>query len=223
MATKDFIDYSPNSGNKNANISVTASKNIESERTTSLKVNGKGISKDVSVKQEAELLYDIFDIGTQYANYDLFLNLNVTSSFNRGIIRGFKSSTEYEDFPLVNTTINQSDGISRVILLSTIEENSVKDILTLNFQVCADIIPKTEIILNLFNDIIINSSSKNNYFDIFPYIENLVYKINEFLIDYYPSNIMKLNLNIADITEQQAQQLKNIVTVERFNLNIRVK
>ena len=81
MATKDFIDYSPNSGNKNANISVTASKNIESERTTSLKVNGKGISKDVSVKQEAELLYDIFDIGTQYANYSLFLNLNVTSSF----------------------------------------------------------------------------------------------------------------------------------------------
>lgn len=223
MATKDFIDYSPNSGNKNANISVTASKNIESERTTSLKVNGKGISKDVSVKQEAELLYDIFDIGTQYANYGLFLNLNVTSSFNRGIIRGFKSSTEYEDFPLVNTTINQSDGISRVILLSTIEENSVKDILTLNFQVCADIIPKTEIILNLFNDIIINSSSKNNYFDIFPYIKNLVYEINEFLIDYYPSNIMKLNLNIADITEQQAQQLKNIVTVERFNLNIRVK
>ena len=223
MATKDFIDYSPNSGNKNANISVTASKNIESERTTSLKVNGKGISKDVSVKQEAELLYDIFDIGTQYANYNLFLNLNVTSSFNRGIIRGFKSSTEYEDFPLVNTTINQSDGISRVILLSTIEENSVKDILTLNFQVCADIIPKTKIILNLFNEIMINSSSKNNYFDIFPYIENLVYDINEFLIDYYPSNTMKLNLNIADITEQQAQQLKNIVTVERFNLNIRVK
>lgn len=69
----------------------------------------------------------------------------------------------------------------------------------------------------------INSSSKNNYFDIFPYIENLVYDINEFLIDYYPSNTMKLNLNIADITEQQAQQLKNIVTVERFNLNIRVK
>ena len=223
MATKDFIDYSPNSGNKNANISVTASKNIESERTTSLKVNGKGISKDVSVKQEAELLYDIFDIGTQYANYGLFLNLNVTSSFNRGIIRGFKSSTEYEDFPLVNTTINQSDGISRVILLSTIEENSVKDILTLNFQVCADIIPKTKNILNLFNEIMINSSSKNNYFDISPYIENLVYEINEFLIDYYPSNTMKLNLNIADITEQQAQQLKNIVTVERFNLNIRVK
>ena len=88
---------------------------------------------------------------------------------------------------------------------------------------CADIIPKTKNILNLFNEIMINSSSKNNYFDISPYIENLVYDINEFLIDYYPSNTMKLNLNIADITEQQAQQLKNIVTVERFNLNIRVK
>lgn len=223
MATKDFIDYSPNSGNKNANISVTASKNIESERTTSLKVNGKGISKDVSVKQEAELLYDIFDIGTQYANYGLFLNLNVTSSFNRGIIRGFKSSTEYEDFPLVNTTINQSDGISRVILLSTIEENSVKEVLTLNFQVCTDIIPNVNIILNLFNNITINSSLKNNYFDIFPYIENLVYDINNFLINYYTSNIMQLNLNIADITAQQAQQLKNLVTTERFNLTIKIK
>lgn len=223
MATKDFIDYSPNSGNKNANISVTASKNTESERATSLKVNGKGISKDVSIKQEAELLYDIFDIGTQYANYGLFLNLNVSSSFNRGIIRGFRSSTEYEDFPLANTTINQADGISRVVLLSTIEENSVKEVLTLNFQVCADIIPNTDIILNLFNNITINSSLKNNYFDIFPYIENLVYEINDFLINYYPSNIMQLNLNIADITAQQAQQLKNLVTVERFNLNVKTK
>lgn len=223
MATKDFIDYSPNSGNKNANISVTASKNTESERATSLKVNGKGISKDVSIKQEAELLYDIFDIGTQYANYGLFLNLNVSSSFNRGIIRGFRSSTEYEDFPLANTTINQADGISRVVLLSTIEENSVKEVLTLNFQVCADIISNTDIILNLFNNITINSSLKNNYFDIFPYIENLVYKINDFLINYYPSNIMQLNLNIADITAQQAQQLKNLVTVERFNLNVKTK
>lgn len=223
MATKDFIDYSPNSGNKNANISVTASKNTESERATSLKVNGKGISKDVSIKQEAELLYDIFDIGTQYANYGLFLNLNVSSSFNRGIIRGFRSSTEYEDFPLANTTINQANGISRVVLLSTIEENSVKEVLTLNFQVCADIIPNTDIILNLFNNITINSSLKNNYFDIFPYIENLVYEINDFLINYYPSNIMQLNLNIADITAQQAQQLKNLVTVERFNLNVKTK
>lgn len=223
MATKDFIDYSPNSGNKNANISVTASKNTESERATSLKVNGKGISKDVSIKQEAELLYDIFDIGTQYANYDLFLNLNVSSSFNRGIIRGFRSSTEYEDFPLANTTINQADGISRVVLLLTIEENSVKEVLTLNFQVCADIIPNTDIILNLFNNITINSSLKNNYFDIFPYIKNLVYEINDFLINYYPSNIMQLNLNIADITAQQAQQLKNFVTVERFNLNVKTK
>lgn len=223
MATKDFIDYSPNSGNKNANISVTASKNTESERATSLKVNGKGISKDVSIKQEAELLYDIFDIGTQYANYGLFLNLNVSSSFNRGIIRGFRSSTEYEDFPLANTTINQADGISRVVLLSTIEENSVKEVLTLNFQVCADIIPNTDIILNLFNNITINLSLKNNYFDIFPYIENLVYEINDFLINYYPSNIMQLNLNIADITAQQAQQLKNLVTVERFNLNVKTK
>ena len=52
MATKDFITYSPNTGNKNATISVTASKNESSERSTNLKINGKGISKTVSINQK---------------------------------------------------------------------------------------------------------------------------------------------------------------------------
>ena len=52
MATKDFITYSPNTGNKNATISVTASKNESSERSTNLKINGKGISRTVLINQK---------------------------------------------------------------------------------------------------------------------------------------------------------------------------
>ena len=48
MATKDFITYSPNTGNKNQTISVTASKNISSERNTVLSISAKGITKTIN-------------------------------------------------------------------------------------------------------------------------------------------------------------------------------
>ena len=48
MATKDFITYSPNTGNKKQTISVTASKNISSERNTVLSISAKGITKTIN-------------------------------------------------------------------------------------------------------------------------------------------------------------------------------
>lgn len=56
MATKDFITYSPNTGNKNATISVTASKNISSERNTVLSISAKGITKTININLLAELI-----------------------------------------------------------------------------------------------------------------------------------------------------------------------
>ena len=62
MATKDFITYSPNTGNKNATISVTASKNTGVERNIYLSINGKGIIKSISVKQGQEIVKYISSI-----------------------------------------------------------------------------------------------------------------------------------------------------------------
>ena len=55
MATKDFITYSPNTGNKNATISVTASKNTGAARNTSLNITGKGITKIININQAISL------------------------------------------------------------------------------------------------------------------------------------------------------------------------
>lgn len=52
MATKDFITYSPNTGNKNQTISVTASKNISSKRNTVLSISAKGITKTININQK---------------------------------------------------------------------------------------------------------------------------------------------------------------------------
>ena len=52
MAAKDFVNYSPTSGNKNATISVTASNNTGAARSTSLNITGKGITKSISITQK---------------------------------------------------------------------------------------------------------------------------------------------------------------------------
>lgn len=52
MATKNFVTYSPTSGNKTQTISVTASKNTSSARSTSLNVSAKGITKSININQK---------------------------------------------------------------------------------------------------------------------------------------------------------------------------
>ena len=47
MATKDFVTYTPSTGNGNATISVTASENIEGSRNTTLIISGNEISKNL--------------------------------------------------------------------------------------------------------------------------------------------------------------------------------
>lgn len=52
MAEKDFITYTPSTGNNNATISVTASENVEGSRNTTLIISGNGISKSINIKQK---------------------------------------------------------------------------------------------------------------------------------------------------------------------------
>ena len=52
MATKDFVTYTPSTGNGNATISVTASENIEGSRNTTLIISGNEISKNINIEQK---------------------------------------------------------------------------------------------------------------------------------------------------------------------------
>lgn len=49
---KDFITATPDTGDGNRAINVTASKNTSSERNTSLTISGAGVTKTVNINQK---------------------------------------------------------------------------------------------------------------------------------------------------------------------------
>lgn len=49
---KDFITATPDIGDGNGTINVTASKNTSSERSTSLTISGAGVTKTVNINQK---------------------------------------------------------------------------------------------------------------------------------------------------------------------------
>lgn len=49
---KNFITASPDTGDGNGTINVTASKNTSSERSTSLTISGAGVTKTVNIDQK---------------------------------------------------------------------------------------------------------------------------------------------------------------------------
>lgn len=49
---KDFIIATPDTGDGNGAINVTASKNTSSERSTSLAISGAGVTKTVNINQK---------------------------------------------------------------------------------------------------------------------------------------------------------------------------
>lgn len=51
MATKDFINFTPDTGNNNATINVTASANSGAARSTTLETKGEGITKQINISQ----------------------------------------------------------------------------------------------------------------------------------------------------------------------------
>ena len=73
MATKDFITYSPNTGNKNQTISVSASNNSGDSRSTILTIAGNGVNKTITISQQKGSLNILnFKInGISYEIYEL--------------------------------------------------------------------------------------------------------------------------------------------------------
>lgn len=49
---KDFITATPDTGDGNGTINVTASKNTSSERSTNLTISGAGVTKTVNINQK---------------------------------------------------------------------------------------------------------------------------------------------------------------------------
>lgn len=70
MSKPNWVNTSPNSGNGNGSIQVTAQANEGDARQGSVAVAGGGLSKTIAVNQDAKLLV-IGDFGRNSIKYGL--------------------------------------------------------------------------------------------------------------------------------------------------------
>ena len=216
MATKDFVDYSPASGSNNGSINITASKNTEVKpRNTTIVVEGGGLSKTIAVNQDAALLI----IGTfgRYSNeYGLWTTIHVNAIGIKGIAyctMAYSSVIEKE----LNDTVTVAE--SEHCMFVSLEGRRVNDaskVVTFDMLTTLDFIGHADTLCELFTGIDFNSTKKNTQLDVTPFYKSLVYEINDCLMNMYPNNHMLINFNIDDFDEATKENIRSIVTCDRF-------
>ena len=132
MATKDFVEYSPNTGNRDTIINVTASLNSGDSRSTSLNITGKGISKTVIINQENSASFKMVTIrynptstegyiivdGTIFSKDDNIRNIEVKNELDLIAERpqDVASSVMCQISGATITSFNRLDNYSNIIV-----------------------------------------------------------------------------------------------------------
>ena len=215
MSKPNWVNTSPNSGNGNGSIQVTAQANEGDARQGSVAVAGGGLSKTIAVNQDARLLV-IGDFGRYSTEYGLWTTIQVNAIGIKGIAyctMAYSSVVEKE----FNNTINITE--SEHCMFVSLEGRRVNDatkVVTFNMQTTLDFIGRADTLCELFTNIDFNSSKKNTQLDVTPYYENLVYEINDCLMTRYPDNHMLINFNISDFDEAVKERIRSRVTCDRF-------
>lgn len=215
MSKPNWVNTSPNSGNDNGSIQVTAQANEGDARQGSVVVAGGGLSKTIAVNQDTRLLV-IGDFGQNSIKYGLWMTLQVTAIGIKGIaycIMSDSSVVEKELNNIVNVT--ESEHCISVCLKGR-RINDTSKVVTFNMQTTLDFIGHADILCELFTDIDFNSAKKNTQLDITPFYENLVYEINDCLMTRYPDNYMLINFDIVDFDEAAKERIRSMVTCDRF-------
>lgn len=216
MATKDFVDYSPASGSNNGSIDITAPRNPQmTSRSTTIAVEGGGLSKTIAVNQNAALL-TIGDFGRNSNKYDLWTTIQINAIGIKGIAYCTMADSSVIEKEL-NNTVNVAE--SEHCMFVSLEGRRVNDaskVVTFNMQTTLDFIGHADTLCELFTDIDFNSTKKNTQLDVIPFYETLVYEINDRLMTMYPDNHMLINFNIVDFDEATKERIRSIVTCDRF-------
>lgn len=216
MATKDFIDYSPASGSNNGSIDITASKNTEvNSRSTTIVVEGGGLSKTIAVNQNAALL-TIGDFGRNSTDHGLWTTIQVNAIGIKGIAyyTMIDSSVVEKEF---NDTVNVTESEQCMFVsLKGRRVNDTSKVIIFNMQTTLDFIGHADTLCELFTNIDFNSAKKNTQLDVIPFYEVLVYDINYSLMTIYPDNYMLINFNIVDFDEAAKERIRSKVTCDRF-------
>lgn len=215
MSKPNWVNTSPNSGNGNGSIEVTAQANEGDARQGSVVVAGGGLSKTIVVNQDARLLI-IGTFGQCSSEYRLWTTMHVEAIGIKGIAycTMFNSSVvEKELNDIVNVT--ESENCMSVSLEGR-RVNDTSKVVTFNMQTTLDFIGRADTLCELFTDIDFNSAEKNTQLDVIPFYETLVYEINNCLMTIYPDNHMLINFNMGDFDEAAKERIRSMVTCDRF-------
>ena len=215
MSKPNWVNTSPNSGNGNGSIQVTAQANEGDARQGSVAVAGGGLSKTIAVNQDAKLLA-IGDFGRNSTKYGLWTTIQVNAIGIKGIAYCTMADSSVVEKKLNDTVnITESEYCMFVSLEGRRMDNTSKAV-TFNMQTTLDFIGHADTLCELFTDIDFNSAKKNTQLDITPFYESLVYEINDCLMTRYPNNYMLISFNIVDFDKAVRERIRNMVTCDRF-------
>ena len=215
MSKPNWVNTSPNSGNGNGSIEVTAQANEGDARQGSVAVAGGGLSKTIAVNQDAKLLV-IGDFGRYSTEYGLWTTIQVNAIGIKGIAYCIMSDSSVVEKDL-NNTVNVAE--SEHCMFVSLKGRRVHDaskVVTFNMQTTLDFIGHADTLCELFTDIDFNSAKKNTQLDVTPFYESLVHEINDCLMTRYPDNYMLINFNIVDFDEAAKERIRSMVTCDRF-------
>lgn len=215
MLKPNRVNTSPNSGNGNGSIQVTAQANEGDARQGSVAVAGGDLSKTIAVNQDARLLV-IGEFGRNSTEYGLWTTIQVNAIGIQGIAYCTMPDSSIVEKELNNTVnVAESEHCSFVSLEGR-RINDVSKVITFNMQTTLDFIGRAATLCELFTDIDFNSTKKNTQLDVTPFYKSLVYDINDCLMTMYPDNRMLINFNIVDFDEATKEHIRSMVTCDRF-------
>lgn len=215
MTKPNWVNISPNSGNGNGSIQVTAQANEGDARQGSVAVVGGGLSKTIAVNQDARLL-GIGEFGRNTTEYGLWTTIQVNAIGIKGIAYCTMADSSVVEKEL-NDTVNVAESEHCMFVsLAGRRVNDASKVVTFNMQTTLDFIGNADILCELFTDIDFNSTKRNPNLDVTPYYEQLVYEINDCLMTMYPDNHMVINFNIVDFDEADKERLISAATCNRI-------
>ena len=213
MSKPNWVNTSPNSGNGNGSIQVTAQANEGDARQGS--VAGGGLSKTIAVNQDAKLLV-IGEFGRNSTKYGLWTIIQVNAIGIKGIAYCTMSDSSVVEKELNNTVNVTKSEYCMFVSLKGRRVNDTSKVVTFNMQTTLDFIGHADTLCELFTNIDFNSTKKNTQLDVTSFYETLVYEINDCLMTMYPDNYMLINFNIVDFDEATKERIRSIVTCDRF-------
>lgn len=214
MSKPNWVNISPNSGNSNGSIQITAQANEGDARQGSIAVAGGGLSKTIAVNQDARLLV-IGDFGRHSTEHGLWTTIHVEAIGIKGIAYCMMADSSVIEKEL-NDTVTVVESDCMFVSLEGRRVNDTSKVVTFDMQTTLDFIGCVDTLCELFTDIDFNSSKKNTLLNVTPYYEQLVYELNDCLMTMYPDNHMLINFNIVDFDEADKERIRNMVTCDRF-------